>query len=301
MFAQVILVYCSDSINKASFESKNLQNLVGPVLIAESEPIYNENYNSDLQFPIKVETPFIVYNDHSVLLENSFEGEQKNLMPLLLNFIKLMKTNYITHETHCNYEFFPHYNMKSQIFDNLFQKWENEYFCIEKNVKKKFSSSYYLNSYQISYRIFFRWLRNFKQVLYVYLPQIKWEVENSVIVELSKIKITQKIHYICRAMAYFVKLKSKNLRYTIHTSALKSQYKRMIDRFPFLFNYFNFCKNFIDLYKMLLEHYILIIHNTHEMKQTLYLMSCILTRLMDNQEIFLKSIQDMLILLENAK
>ncbi|WUR04417.1 uncharacterized protein VNE69_08172 [Vairimorpha necatrix] len=298
MFLNIFLIVSSDTIDSLTLNSliplevrtNDIPLDLSHKLKIESEENLKSIEPSTRKFNTCNHRPKPYKRDQHIK-SNSYEDQ--SLMSLLLNFLKLMRTKYLK-KTNSNI------NEDMIAFNNLIKLWEEENIISKYNYKKnKFPNLDYLKKYKSNYVTYSRWMSYLRKLLNEYLPYIKNEISLSSIEENSKRVIIENINNISRAMMYYENLTPKYLNYVYHTTTLKLHYFLIVSRFPYLFDHFNLCGNFVNLYEMIIELYISKTQESSTMKKALYQMSMYITRLMDNRVQFLLAIRNMLALFEN--
>ncbi|WUR02506.1 uncharacterized protein VNE69_02033 [Vairimorpha necatrix] len=199
-----------------------------------------------------------------------------------------------------NYTNITDYNDRRIFYYHLLHQWENEHLDIElASDKLKFPDRYIYYKYRYNSNMTGKWLKNYREILYKDLPQVKNEIEISSVEETYKKIIIENIDSISRAMGYFETLYPKGLSYAYHSEILKFRYKLISIRLPCLYEYFSIIKGFLDLYEMIIEHFIKKIANSMALKSILNNMTINVKIILYNYEDYLKDIKYKLILLEN--
>ncbi|WUR04415.1 uncharacterized protein VNE69_08170 [Vairimorpha necatrix] len=249
------------------------------------KPVINAPSSSRISSKTQISCPYTKKLDKIEILDI-----ESNLQDKIENNLYYIKANHLK---------IRQFNDRTKLFKDLLQKWSDEVF----NIRYDHLASHFLDDkaqkkYNRLNNLSNNWLRNFKEILDFYLPQIKIEVMKSSIAEISKSTIFENIKDISDAMRYYDNLKPKNLKYTSKSNLLKIHYKLMIDRFPYLFDYFNLFRKFISLYEMIIPLYSQKVLISLRMIQIFYPMSMNLTYIAKNRENFYTYISCMLEMLE---
>ncbi|WUR02507.1 uncharacterized protein VNE69_02034 [Vairimorpha necatrix] len=195
-----------------------------------------------------------------------------------------------------------YYNRRIKCFDSLLRQWENENFNIAMTPEKVvFSNTNNHKKFMSDKIIHNRWMRNYNDLLKVYLPLIKNGIKNSSISQISKKTITKKIDSIMRAMSYFENLEPKNLRFDCYSNVVIFRYNLISYRFPYLFDYFDLSGRFVNLYEMIIIHDIDKEFNSINMINILSGISKKIEKLIKTRDEYINSIREMLKYLENLK
>ncbi|WUR04422.1 putative SP-containing protein [Vairimorpha necatrix] len=266
-----------------------------------------ENINSSQIFSSNIEkichkSPRSCYENFSSSTESASTNNDSVFFTFISDFLHCMKTDYLKSETCRIKENIPNvYNCTKMFFD-LLETWENEKLDsikIKRNNKFPDNDSY-IKYQKISKRMA-RWFNNFSQIKTIHLPQIIKKLAESSIDTYSKASIIENTNCTIRAMAYFEKLRPKNFSFRRNTDTLNLYYTTMLDRFPYLFDYFNLCGRFVYLYGLLIELYIKKVNESSEMEKILYNMSINLNVVLKYSNNFLKDLQTMLTMLEHLE
>ncbi|WUR04418.1 uncharacterized protein VNE69_08173 [Vairimorpha necatrix] len=240
--------------------------------------------------------------DHSLLRHDrvdfashdiSISKIELDYLPLLVNFVKTMRTKYIHTKNVLDNDMQVSYN--SKLKNVLFPKFKIEkILSFEQQYYNKLSNTHCTKNFNYNSNVLFRWLKDYRKILKEYLPQIKHEVLLSSIREISKRTICENIESIYKIMDYFETLRPKISRFVIRSTFLKLRYKLILDKLPSLFSYYNFCERFINLYELLIKRYIKEVNDPRNMNRRLYLMSLNLSRLMNNKDDFMTALENKL-------
>ncbi|WUR04413.1 uncharacterized protein VNE69_08168 [Vairimorpha necatrix] len=216
----------------------------------------------------------------------------------IINFVKLMRTVYLYDNTFTVNENVAEKYDKAEIFNNLFTVWESEYHETSDKKIEKFSEQN-KKKYRRNGIIISNYSTNFKKINNWFLPTIKIEIQNSTIQAESKRAIIDKIDNISRVMSYFAKLKPLYLRYQYNCNQIKLKHKLCLERFSYLFDYFNLCERFIELYELIIEQYIIVLPHQYKMNRTLFEMSKHLNYVFKKRHCFLTATQEILLLFQD--
>ncbi|WUR04414.1 uncharacterized protein VNE69_08169 [Vairimorpha necatrix] len=231
--------------------------------------------------------------------DNLVLQSERNHVIRIVRFVKYMKKKHLyikTSKIHTNILECYH---KSVTFNNAFAIWQNEHYETFPIKVKKFSDQD-LKKYNKYYKTIRIFENNFRRINDLFLPTIKNEVESSSINTKSKSLFIENLDKISSTMSYFVKLKPKNLKYNINIDTLILYHKLVLERFPYLFDYFELCKRFVNMYELIIEKNE-ILANECMMIRTLYDMSKNLTYIFKKKYAFLSATQNILTLLRDHK
>ncbi|WUR04423.1 uncharacterized protein VNE69_08178 [Vairimorpha necatrix] len=237
--------------------------------------------------------------DYFMSSESSIKNNDPAMRSYITNFLVRTKKKYPKSFNNKTYENITNINSCTKIFNELFDQWEKEKTTMKVSfITYKFKDAKDYKKYRKLNRKTNLWLRNFGKIFKFFLPQIKNELERSSINKNVKISMIENINSIIRVMDYFEQLKPKFVRFSHSTEMLKFYYTTMIDRFPYLFDYFNLAGRFVYLYEMIIELYIKKVNESYDMDKILYNMSFNLEYVLKNSDSLIKDIQAMLTMLE---
>ncbi|WUR04420.1 uncharacterized protein VNE69_08175 [Vairimorpha necatrix] len=283
-------------------------------------PWENSQHECEVKFEIKSE--ICLHNNSKSPFDyfERFEGANKKFLPykrksrkmcvstllnkpdylrLTLNFLKLMKKMRLKIYTNLNMK---DYNYRIVDFMKMFQKWGTETQIVKDNFSiKKFSDPKYLMKYKKYNKKITTWLGNFSVIINYFLPMIKKELEKSNILDESKTSIIENIDNISRVMSYYDNIKSKNLPYNHDAMVLKLYYTTMLKRFPYLFDCFNLCERFINLYEMIIKYHKKNSNEKSDMIRILYECSQYLSKILRTTDKFLKNVEGILTMFDHLE
>ncbi|WUR02508.1 uncharacterized protein VNE69_02035 [Vairimorpha necatrix] len=224
--------------------------------------------------------------------------KSKILLGLLKNFNNI---KYYNHKYNDISENVDHYKSRKICFDSLFRRWKNENFDIKeisnaRKFNKEESKKYLENSCSCN-----RWSRKYSAILKKYLPKIKKEIANLSADEIYKQSTIKTIDSISNAMAYFEKIHPKSFNYKKRYDEMVNNYRLIIYRLPYLFDYFDLVGKFIKLYEMLIEQCIEESPAYNNMTIILFEMSKQIINITILRGEYLERIKNKLRLLENLK
>ncbi|WUR04421.1 uncharacterized protein VNE69_08176 [Vairimorpha necatrix] len=307
MFFNILLVFGSTIENcsitlKQSFNEELTDEFPLDLTFKPKKKEY-ENEKYQLKSSNVTETINKITNAYSEECKKPSESLKKpTKLGHLLNFLSRIKMTHILTESVELHEDRSYISDQSTIFNDLLEKWKSENIMVlEIHKPCKFVDPDYNKKYIYTHKYINIYQNNFCKILTFYLPQIRNKIECSTIQEISKNLIIDIINTLCCGMSYFEQLRPHKLNYVYHSNTLIHLYKLLVDRFPYLFNCFNICKKFIDLYEMIIQHYIKKVSNSYEVELILYNMSKNLKLLIHRRENFLKNVKEIILILENFK
>ncbi|WUR02503.1 uncharacterized protein VNE69_02030 [Vairimorpha necatrix] len=260
-----------------------------------------ENNNLSKLYSKPTDDRFCPYNQNKVTKSNTQNKKSEiELLFGIFKFVTYMKRyNIYNNDVHDNIDYS---NRRVKCFYALLHQWESKKIEIERTNKKyRFIDNDICKKYISSYCGNSRWMKNYSKIINEYFPNIKNEIENSKIEKKFKQLILETLDSIKRAMVYFESINPKNLSYYSHGNILKVRYTLLIYRLPYLYDYFDLCGNFINLYEIIIEQYIKKIDNSNNMIKTLFLMSEKIEKIIIHRESFFELIKQKIKWLENLK
>ncbi|WUR05217.1 uncharacterized protein VNE69_12202 [Vairimorpha necatrix] len=273
MFQYILLIFCSKHDQGKNFEP-----------LYEQKPNCNSNVKIscvniiDISITAKSlkEQALPSQREKPTQSEAKIKKHELNYLQELLGFVYLMETNYLNTKTIKTNEKLLTCYLRFVTFDNLFRIWINEHHQVSINEVKVFPKDIW-KKYRKCCMIINKFSHNIKRLNDVFLPTIKSEVESSSIDTISKSLIIENIDIISSTISYFAKLKPTYLKYNYNTDTMILYHRLSLERFPYLFDYFNLCKRFINLYELIIKRYIIFSSNHCIINQLLYDMSINLT------------------------
>ncbi|WUR02264.1 uncharacterized protein VNE69_01203 [Vairimorpha necatrix] len=224
---------------------------------------------------------------------------KNNLLPEQMNELREFVSD-LKHFKNTNYDNMGNielYNRRIERFDNLLTEWEKKEIIIPKTTIKIKYKGGKNKEFIRNKRMMNIWSSDYRKILNEYIPKIRTEIENSLMQKTSKQSNINNINRILRAMRYFNSLMPKYKNYKYNYDALVHYYTLISIRLPYLFDHFDLCGRFIDLYENIIEQYILDVGFTNNMTITLFEMSIRASSIIKTRDLYATRTQEMITLL----